>query len=182
MKGKYQYYRVKRFNKSFYAKDEEGNIYFLSTYSCDPDYWQKATWKSEIEIGKSCINDPDEAQLIDGHELKKAGVSSITPKNLKNQPPYKYYQDVEEDWIYYAEDEHGNIYIYRNPKVNAYINKKPSGKWEKISDPDFLRYCRENVSLMSQTDPRAEEHLLKEDIPLIKDKDVIKCTDNHIHI
>jgi hypothetical protein len=182
MKDKYQYYRMKRFNKSFYAKDGRGNIYFLSTYSCDPDCWQKATWKNEIESGKSCIDVPDEIELIDEYELKKAGVPLITPKNLKNQPLYKYYQDVEEDWIYYAEDEKGDIYIYRDPRVNAYVTKKPSGKWEKINDPDFLKYCRENIGLMSQTDPRTEEHILKKGIPLIEDKDIIECADNHIHI
>jgi len=56
------------------------------------------------------------------------------------------------------------------------------GKWEKITDPDFKSYCRYNVELMSQSDPRTEEYLLKENIPLIKEKDIIPCIDNHINI
>ena len=179
MKNKYQYYQLEVSDKVFYAVDENNNIYFLKNYGWEPDYWQRATWKIRIELGKKYINDPKDTHQITEYFLKNAGVPLITPDKLKNQPPYEYYQDIRDEWLYYGRDEVGNVFIYKDPKTYYGKDKFP-GKWEKIMEPGLQTYCKQSTLTLQKTDPRTEEYLLKEGIPLIKKDEGIEYTDYHL--
>jgi len=180
MKNTYKYYQMRRFEKVFYATDKNENVYFFETFSWLPDYWQKITWKVRKELGKKYMGSARDTRQINESHLKEIGVPLIKFKTLKDQPPYEYFQDIEEDWIYYARDEDFNVFIYRNPVGRKY-KKKPPEKWERVLDSGFIQYCKKNMSLLQQSNPRTEEYLQKEGVPLIKEKEVIECTDNHIY-
>jgi len=182
----YKYYQSKNFKNVFYAKDQDNNVYIYENYSWmwPQKYWQLATWKDNIAYINSRIQTSEYSIELSEKQLEKMDIPRITPSSTRKQSAYEYFQDYEEDWIFFAKDERNNIYLFRDPNNPYYADGENdevlSGNWEKVNEEDFIVYCKDTMRAMSQSTPRSEEFLDMHKIPRIEADKVIPCKVNHI--
>ena len=182
----FEYYKSKRFDRVYYAKDIGQKTYAYRDYSWlgPKKYWRQASWQGEIAFITSEIGNKEKSERISENDLMKYKIPEITSRTTKLQSPYEYFQDNEEDWIFFSKDEEGNVFLFRDPKHPHYSvltgAKRPSEKWEVVHERSFKEYCLDTMRATSQSTQRTEEYLVLKNIPLVQLNKVIPCVENHI--